>query len=884
MGITMRPIRKGGFMKAYRQIGVLVVVVMGAWCVRPVLSAPHAPPEPEAQARVSRDKPSLPPSLRYGETSALRAPHEPYTGPRTVLAAVVEAENAPWAPKRATLLTASAPAGGVKPASGKPRVEVELFASQKAMAPGQPLELAVKFKIESGWHIYWRSRGEGGMKTTFRWKLPPGFTVGPMRYPPPRRHVDKGDIHTFILEGQPVILTTLNVPADIKPGERVTIGLDVGWLVCSDEACVPGDKSLTLPVAVAAKASDARPANEPLFKGARSELPLPAEKAKFLQRLYAAADVDKVRPGDKFNVAVVLQIEPGYHINSHQPLSEFLVPTDLFHDSTEGLSIVRPRFPAGRIEPSPLPGEKLSVYRGRTVIVLPVEADAELPGKEVRVTGIVTYQACTDKGQCFPRTSAEWSLALPVAAKGATVAATNKELFSPETGKGSFLDGDFRPTTQREEHSLLGWLALALLAGLILNVTPCVLPVISIKVLSFVQQASESPARVFKLGLAFSVGMLLVFNVLATLATAAGLAWGQHFQSPVFTVAMAAIVFAFGLSMFGVFTLGVPKAVGHFAAQADQAPDEGYLGSVAKGALATVMGTPCLGPFLGPVLVWATAQTPPTVFLTFNTIGVGMALPYVLLTANPRWLRFVPRPGPWLTTFKQAMAFLLMATVVYLLYIVEGQLGGPALVWTLAFLTGLSLACWIVGTWATYQTSPGGRLAAWVMAAAVVGLSGWLSFGREGGLSGGAERRVGVEPGKPEGVELPWVPFSLDKLTELTAAGKPVFLDITASWCVNCQVNTAFVFETREMAEAVKKYGVIPMLADWSVENSEIEQLIRKLAPGASIPLAAVFPAGRPNEPIVMLGLVTKAQVIDALRQGAGTATVAAESKPAEGE
>jgi len=378
-----------------------------------------------------------------------------------------------------------------------------------------------------------------------------------------------------------------------------------------------------------------------------------------------------------------------------------------------------------------------------------------------------------------------------------------------------------------------------------------VLPVISIKVLSFVQQASESPAKVFKLGLAFSVGMLLAFNVLAVLATGLGLVWGQHFQSPAFAIAMAAIVFAFGLSLFGVFTLGVPRAVGDAAARADTG--EGYAGSIAKGVLATAMGTPCLGPFLGSVLVWASAQPAGIVFLVFNTIGVGMALPYVLLTANPKWLRFVPKSGPWLETFKQAMGFLLAGTVVYLLYILNGQLGGVAVIWALAFLIGVGLACWIVGKWVTLNASRSRRVMVMLIAAGVIALSGWLAFG------------VGLD----EGMVLPWVDFSMDRLTSLTGGGRTVFLDITADWCPNCKYNLAAVFNTEAVAEVVDQYDVVPMLADWTAMDDTTRQLIDKLAPGASVPLCAVFPASRPDEPIVMLGIVTKSEVIEALRAGA---------------
>ena len=273
------------------------------------------------------------------------------------------------------------------------------------------------------------------------------------------------------------------------------------------------------------------------------------------------------------------------------------------------------------------------------------------------------------------------------------------------------------------------------------------------------------------------------------------------------------------------------------------------------------------------MLVWTASQPTGMVFLVFNTIGVGMAIPYVLLTANPKWLRFVPKPGPWLTTFKEAMGFLLMATVIYLLYILDGQLGGLAVVRSLVFLTGLGLACWIVGTWLTVNRSAGQRAGVMVVALVVAVVSGGLAFG--GGFDAGvvtieASSVPSDTPADVDETELDWVDFSMAKLTELTAEGKTVFLDITARWCPNCKANLAVVFNSAPVAAAVEQYGVVPMLADWTARGPVIEALIDKLSPGASIPICAVFPAGRPTEPVVMLGMVSRQQVIDAFREAAG--------------
>lgn len=770
--------------------------------------------------------------------------------------------------------------------SSAPKINVSLLADRTGMVPGGTVDLAVQFELPDEWHIYWSNPGEGGLETRLDWKLPKGYTISPARFPQPAREVDEMDAHTFILEGSPAILATLAAPKEAVPGEKARIEVEASWLACK-KLCFPGRRTLVLELPIVSTADQAQPVHEDEFDAAREGLPISADKARFIKGLHAVANVDKIKPGEKFMLGVVFEVEDGYHVNSHQPLDAYLIPTDIFAELTEGVEFERSIFPPGAKETHQ--GQRLSVYRGRTVLTLPARADGDLSQEELRFAGVLTYQACNDKtGTCYPPIATQWLLVVPVAQAGEATAQVNQDLFRAPVGQspgnpseaqsgaasgGFTLESQIDTTFVQEQHSLGVWLFFALLAGLILNVTPCVLPVISIKVLSFVQQA-QSPARVFRMGLAFSLGMMIVFNILAVMATALGLVWGQHFQSPAFTIGMAAVVFAFGLSMFGVFTLGVPQVFGDMAAKTE---GEGYVGSIAKGALATVMGTPCLGPFLGPVLVWASGQPSIIVFLIFNTIGVGMALPYIVLTAHPAWLRFVPKAGPWLTTFKQSMAFLLMGAVVYLLYILDGQLGGAAVIRALIFLLAVGLACWMIGRFITFNTPPGKRVMWFGAVSAVVAITGFGSFGDvnwQAATTASAPEVVAAQEVtviKSRAEHVSWVPFSMETLTELTAQGKPVLLDITARWCPNCQYNTAFVFDTPEVAEAIAKYGAIPMLADWTARDKVTGDLVEKLAPGASIPLAAVFPAGRPNEPIVMLGIVTKQQVIDSLAKASAT-------------
>lgn len=283
------------------------------------------------------------------------------------------------------------------------------------------------------------------------------------------------------------------------------------------------------------------------------------------------------------------------------------------------------------------------------------------------------------------------------------------------------------PLTLKEAAGSAWWYVLAgLVGGFILNFMPCVLPVISIKILSLMGQAGAAPRRVLGLGLAFAAGMVFLFLVLGLLVTVAGQTWGALFQSSTFLLVMLGILVAMAASLFGAFTFAVPAAVG----DADAAIEgEGYAGSFGKGILAVLLGTPCSGPFLGSALAWAAARSaggqPYLGMLIFLSMGLGMALPFVVLAARPGWMRFLPQPGAWMETFKQSMGFLLLLTVVYILSILEAGL----VKWAILFAFGVAFASWLYGR----LVQPGRSTRAnWVgrgIAALVIAAFAWASFG-----------------------------------------------------------------------------------------------------------------------------------------------------------
>jgi len=387
-------------------------------------------------------------------------------------------------------------------------VKGRMVVDRTALLPGTTIRAAIELEIKEGWHIYWPNRGEGGLETVVTWDLPPGFQAGPTLFPPPQRHVDATGAHTFVMDGRIVLLTGISVPQDLPAaGEEVELSARVDWLACR-EVCVKGDNRVRVRLPVATTPEQAGPDHAALFEAAEARLPRPPDRAEYLKSLSAAADVDAVEPGGRFHVAVVLEVADGHHINAHVPLHKALIPTDIFPFKTAGVEWDRPEFPPGLQEKSPFEEGRVAVYRGRVIALLPVTADADLPQTEVELGGVVTYQACSDEtGQCFMPSAARWSLKLPVASAESPARPANAELFAAARARtgGSETSG---PTSAPEgagallrvQAMLAGWgfaghVLLALVGGFIMNLMPCVLPVISIKVLSFVQQARESRSR-----------------------------------------------------------------------------------------------------------------------------------------------------------------------------------------------------------------------------------------------------------------------------------------------------------------------------------------------------------------------------------------------------
>jgi thiol:disulfide interchange protein len=403
------------------------------------------------------------------------------------------------------------------------------------------------------------------------------------------------------------------------------------------------------------------------------------------------------------------------------------------------------------------------------------------------------------------------------------------------------------------------FLFFGFVGGFILNLMPCVLPVISLKIFGFIQHAGQDRRRILRSGVAFVLGIFVWFLGLAAILVAlkaAGhqITWAAQFTNPYFVILLSAVVLVFALDLFGVFEIILPQAVMH--RMIHSAGREGEVGSFFQGLFATALATPCTAPFLGAALGFAFTQSGLIILTMFFAVAAGMSTPYLLLSAQPTWLRFLPKPGPWMEHLKQFMGFLLLATLLFLLYVIGAQRGYEALIWTTCFLLVLSLACWIKGRFAIPAATVRSRVVALILVSLLV-LGGGLYFiGIKFPRASPSSSGVAMSGG--------WQAFSPDRLRSELDQDHAIFVDFTAAWCITCKFNEATVLESTQVREAFQQHGVIKLKADWTNGDPVITKLLQQFGrPG--VPLYVLYP-GKSGPPIVFPEVLTKSLLLDKLQ------------------
>jgi len=416
------------------------------------------------------------------------------------------------------------------------------------------------------------------------------------------------------------------------------------------------------------------------------------------------------------------------------------------------------------------------------------------------------------------------------------------------------------PVITSQSSTLSLWVALfyGFLGGLILNLMPCVLPVISLKIFGFIKQAGDSRRSIFLHGLAFATGIFVWFLGLAAVIIAlksggAEVTWAFQFQNPWFNVVIGSVVFVFALNLAGVFEFVLPGRASN--AMESSGSTSGLAGSFFQGVFATLLATPCTAPFLGSALGFAFSQSTTVILAMFTAVASGMALPYLILSASPGWLKFLPRPGVWMERLKQFMAFPLFATLVWILSILGGQRGTDGVIWFCAFLLCLAFACWLLGSFCGPLAPRAKQTIALIIILATVGLGGWYFLGKK-------FAHVGLETMD----RIAWVPFSKARVEEELSAGRSVFVDFTADWCITCKFNERTAIDTPAIRALLKEKNITPIKADWTNANPEITATLKSFG-RVGVPLYVIYAASNPQAPVVLPELLTESLLADTLKK-----------------
>ncbi|HEX2255058.1 MAG TPA: thioredoxin family protein [Thermoanaerobaculia bacterium] len=569
------------------------------------------------------------------------------------------------------------------------------------------------------------------------------------------------------------------------------------------------------------------------------------------QRAELAVHLDRsaYAPGEEARLAAVLEIDRGWHVNAHQPTYEYLIPTELTLTLPDGWGEPELTYPEAVRRAFSFAADPLDVYEGRAMLLATVTVPAAAAAGSVPVLAAVRYQACDDRS-CLPPVTVERELELVVGPGGeavnAAVFADGGEGATEAAGAAGF------PGVGRLALMLL----LGVVGGLILNVMPCVLPVLSLKVFGLVKAAGVGRREVVVGSLATTAGILASFWALALFAVgarAAGAAvgWGVQFQQPGFVTFLAVVVVLFCLNLWGLFEIPLPGRLATLGG-GGAGGDQGLAGHFGSGLFATLMATPCSAPFLGTAVGFALAQSWPVILAIFTAVGLGMALPYLALAVAPGAARLLPKPGAWMETLKKVMGFFLAAAAVWLLYVLAGQVSPERLA---AIELGLlALALFV---WARSRVTRRGVL----RHATAAGVVGAAALAMVLAVGAGTVARASVNAKL-----VPWVEFDRGAAEQMAADGQLVFVDVTADWCFTCKTNERLVLETADTAALFEEHGVVPMKADWTNRDDAIAAFLADHG-RYSIPFYLLYRPGA--EPHVFSELLTKGDVREAVERAA---------------
>lgn len=699
--------------------------------------------------------------------------------------------------------------------------QVRLIAESLELAPGAVLQAGLQVTLEPEWHVYWKNPGDAGLPIRLSWDLPPGFKVDSLSWPAPHK-IFLPPLMNYGYQDEVVFPFAIHAP-DTVGRDRVTLMGHAKWLVCK-EICLPEEAELKLELAWpkgnrGTSRSPPAPSRDShvseLLARAHDQLPLPA------------AGWETQAEGDDKEVRLSLRPPPGIAI----PDSLWFFP-----EAGDWMDHAAPE----------------NQERAAGSVILHLQRFEGMGALPARLKGVITAAGPVAAGSG----KNAFEIDVPIAAATVPAAKLPAEagLVLPPSDPAGFWQLALK-------------LALAFAGGLILNLMPCVLPVLSLKIFDFVQRAGHARLKIFAHGLTFTFGVLTSFWILAGLLLVLRrggeeLGWGYQLQSPSFLVLLCALFFFFSLNLFGVFEMGyLFTRLG----QSSKSGPSGHVGSFLAGVTATVVATPCTAPFMGTAMGFAFTQSAGIALLVFTFVGLGMAAPYLLLSGFPGLMRILPKPGAWMEHLKQFMGFPLLATAIWLAWILGRQAGIDALIALLAVLLLGGISAWILGKWAALHRGTPVRILAVTVALAVFVPAFVLvlvfiqqtSAGHSSGSGSGENSSL---------TQSDWRPYRKNLLDSLLAVNSPVFIDFTADWCLSCKVNERIALQNEAVKRKFSELQVVTLKGDWTLSNPHITQALAGYG-RQSVPLYVLYTGESPEAYQLLPEILSPNTVLEALER-----------------
>lgn len=704
----------------------------------------------------------------------------------------------------------------------------KLFFSKQGAAVNniQKLLFGIEFKIKDGWHIYWRNSGESGMSTRVDWIAPEGSSFGEIQWPVPEKFAELGDIQTIGFENTPIFLQEASIPLSEK---ETKVTAELKWLVCKD-ICIPGSVALSKDIN--------QDGSSDFIQRAKKEIPslTPTSQNKYhfkygkkLSSFYISLNSFELDENH-------IQVFPYKYENflSSRPL----LKTFTTKDGSKKAAI--------KIDITPTTGELPADPNFSAVISL---SKALSKNNKERSFIWSNASAEVEKNGLFLE-ELKWDEASPLSYK--LISHEEKE-----SGKLSAKDSKPLITQQESKQNISLFLAIiyGFIGGIILNLMPCVLPIISIKVMSFIEGADKSRKDAFASSFAFSSGILFSFFVLACVVTflrsiGFELGWGFQFQHPEFVYVLILIIFVISLGFFDIYTISMP-----FMQEANKRSSKihpGKLKDFFDGILATALSTPCSAPFLGVALVVAFTQSTLATFLIFIAIGLGLALPYCFLATRPSLLAILPKPGPWMFRLRQLMGFLLFGTIIWLLFVL-GNLKEDAHVWAKTSILLIFFSSWL---WNWKKESPKNTFVSIFFVLSLIISSGVIF---KSVVFMNSDNSISAD-------DINWLDFSPELVSEKLKDGQAVFIDFTADWCVTCKANELYTISSKTVRESIDNQNIASIKADWTSADPVVTDALHYYG-AKGVPHYVILSPHRPEKAVVLSTLPTASDLIEAFEK-----------------